>query len=527
MTFTTRRGCGAVLAGAAHGCGVSLLVAAWAAPAAGQAAPAPPPFGLREVVASALGRSAGVALGEADLRSLRGALRQSAGAFDPQTWANVESERRNTPSFSTSSSDPASVQTTQTSYGTGVDWRLRSGVVVSPSVTFSRVEASNQSGLVRNTGVAGLDVVVPMLRGRGGGMQRAAERAASATLNAGEADLRHTRSASVVDAVTAYWGYVAAVRNLAVFRDAEVRTRRLVEQTQRLIEADERPAADRLPMEANLASRRATRLAGEQSVAVARQVLAEAIGLPAGELATLPLPTDSFPAAPQPGEWPSAPDAAAGAVERRADVAAARERRSAAELLLRGARRDALTQLDLTVGAGYTGLESGVELDRFVAPFYSGRRGLQGHVSLSYALPAGNRYATGQLMRSTAAGQRAAITLEETSRRVALEVLTAHETLNRSVEELELSHDAVRLHRASVESELRKFHLGSSTLFDVIQAEEGLTAATLNQINTRRRFAVALLQMRFLTGTLLAEGEDTVDPARLTTWGAGAVPTIR
>jgi outer membrane protein TolC len=504
---------------------VSLLIAGWAAPAAGQDAPAPPRFGLGEVVASALSRSAGVALGVADLRSQEGALRQSAGAFDPQTWASVESERKNTPAFSNASSDPASVQTTEVSYGTGVDWRLRSGIVVSPSVSFSRVEASSQAGLVRNTGVAGLDVVVPMLRGRGGGMQTATERAAHATLSATAADLRHQRAAAVVDAVTAYWGYVAAVRNLAVFRDAEARTRRLVEQTQKLIEADERPAADRLPMEANLASRRATRLAGEQSVALARQVLAEAMGLPPAELAALPLPTDSFPAAAGVAQWPAAPDAAAVAVEHRPDVAAARERRAAAEQLLRGARRDARTQLDLTVGAGYTGLESGVELDRFFSPFYSGRRGLQGRVSLSYALPAGNRFAGGQLMRSAAADQRAAINLEETSRRAALEVLTADETLKRSVEEVELSRETVRLHRASVESELRKYQLGSSTLFDVIQAEEGLTSAILAQINVQRRYAVALLQMRFLTGTLLAEGEDSVDPARLTTWGAAAVPT--
>lgn len=121
-------------------------------------------------------------------------------------------------------------------------------------------------------------------------------------------------------------------------------------------------------------------------------------------------------------------------------------------------------------------------------------------------------------MRSAAADRRAAIAVEELSRTITLEVITASETLKRSVIELRLASEAVRLHAAAVVSENQKFRLGSSTTFDVIQAEDGLTSATLGAINTRRRYAVALAQLRFRTGALQGTLPTDIDTDGLTAW---------
>lgn len=499
---------------------LSLAAASGAGSAAGQVAAPSPPLGLREVVAATLTHSAAIAQAEEEARAQEGVLLQSAGAFDPQTWATVASERDQAPAFAAGSSDPGQVLTTRITYGTGVDWRLRSGVTISPSLSYSRVDLSSQEGPPSNTGVADLNVVVPMLRGRGGGMRTANERAAAASRAAAWSDLQHLRAAALVEAVSAYWAYVAAVRNLDVHRAAEARTLRLVEQTQKLIEADERPSADGLSVEASLASRRATRVGSEQAVATARQVLVQTMGIPAEQLAGLPLPTDSFPVPPDAAAelWPSDSAVVARALDQRADLSAARERRVAMQKLLGGTRSEMRTQLDLNLGVGYTGLETGGDLDRLFSPFYSDRRGFQGRVSVSYGLPVGNRVTAGGLMRSAAADRRAAIAVEELSRTITLEVITASETLKRSVIELRLASEAVRLHAAAVVSENQKFRLGSSTTFDVIQAEDGLTSATLGAINTRRRYAVALAQLRFRTGALQGTLPTDIDTDGLTAW---------
>ncbi|HEX5727761.1 MAG TPA: TolC family protein [Longimicrobiaceae bacterium] len=505
----------------------ALLASLAAAPAAGQDAPRPG-LTLRQVVETTLARSAQIAQGEWDVQSQLGSLQQAAGAFDPQAHASVTTDRRRTPTFGSGETGPGSSLARNLGYGAGVDWRLRSGLSLSPNLSFNRVDV-DAAGLPRNTGVASLDLVMPLLRGRGGGSARAGEVAAAENLDASQADLRHLRASSVLSAVNAYWGYVAAARTLAVLRESEGRSRRLLEQTEKLIEADERPAAERVTSAANLASKRAATLAGENALATARQALAEAMGLPADQLAALPLAADAFPALPDSAAaaaWPADAEWVALALRERADLAAARKRRSAAGALLRGTRSEIRSRLDLNLGVGYTGIEAGGEFDRLVAPFYSSQGGFQAEMGFTYGLPLGRRATAGQLLRSSAADRRAALAADELARTISLAVATAAETLRRTVEELRLTAEAVTLHTASVESESQKFQLGTATLFDVIQSEDGLTGATVGWINAQRRFAGALAQLRFLTGTLVGgERGDAVDAAGLATWaGIAAAP---
>jgi outer membrane protein TolC len=410
-------------------------------------------------------------------------------------------------------------------YGAGVDWRLRSGLVLSPGLTYSRVDAAGAEAIAQNTGAASLGVLLPLLRGRGGGALTASERAAATGLDASRADLAQVRAGSVLNAVNAYWGYLAAVRTVEVLRQAEERAGVLLRQTVTLIEADERPAVDRLPVAANLASKRASRLSAESSVSAARQSLAQAMGLAPERLASLPPPADAFPATPDSTVATTADPAAwvAQALARRADLAAARRRREAAGTLLQGARAETRARLDLNLTLGYTGIATGQAVDRLFTPFYAPDRGVHAQLGFSYGVPLGNNAAAGELLRGTAADRQSAIALDELARTIALSVATAAETLARTVEELRLSDEAVRLHTLSVESESQKFRLGTSTLFDVIQAEDGLTGATLSLIDTQRRYASSLATLRFETGALVGgpEGGD-VDFAGLASWTAGA-----
>jgi outer membrane protein len=83
------------------------------------------------------------------------------------------------------------------------------------------------------------------------------------------------------------------------------------------------------------------------------------------------------------------------------------------------------------------------------------------------------------------------------------------------------SKEAVRLLSSTGQAEKSKFQLGVSTLFDVIQAEDALTSALLGEIQSQRNYAVAIVSLRYQSGTLVAgdEGEapGTVDAAGLQT----------
>jgi outer membrane protein TolC len=84
----------------------------------------------------------------------------------------------------------------------------------------------------------------------------------------------------------------------------------------------------------------------------------------------------------------------------------------------------------------------------------------------------------------------------------------------RSAAQLAEAREAMRRYEAAVASERQRFQLGTSTLFDVILAEDGLTAASLSEIDARLRLAIGIARVGFESGTLVrSDGE--ISPARI------------
>jgi outer membrane protein len=311
---------------------------------------------------------------------------------------------------------------------------------------------------------------------------------------------------ALLGAVEAYWAYVAAHARLKVLRETEERSANTVAQTRMLVQADQRPAVDLLPLEANLASRRAARISGERGLIAARQELGRAMGIPPAEVMRLAPPVTAFPDGPGAAGIPADSGLVRQALRLRPDLEAARRQHDAARDLLSGYRGETRPRLDLSVTLGYQGLEAGDEWGRYVSPFYSDLGGMHTRLEVTYGMPLRNRLAEGQARQGYAAEQQAALAYAELRRQVELNAASALETLQRSAEELVLFGEAARLHGLSLASEQRRYGLGTSTIFDIINAEEGLTSATLSEIEARRSYAVSLARLRHETGALLTGG---------------------
>lgn len=468
---------------------------------------------LDDVLRTTLASNAEIQTAAWEVERQAAGVRTARGAFDPQVAAALSTVEDRTPLFS-AQNVPGISQSSTLTYSLGVEQPFRSGLIVTPALSFSRLEAGGETSGIRNQAHATLGLTLPLLRGRGGGLAVAGERAAVMQHSASQAALAHRRSATLLQAVEAYWGYTAAHARLEVLRTAEDRTSRLVEQTRRLIAADERPAVDSLPLKASLASRRAARISGERAVMAARQELGRAMGIAPGAVRTLPPPSTGFPGHPDAGGAADYEALVERALRARPDLEAARRQHDAARDLLAGYRGQARPRLDLNLTLGYQGLEPGDELGRLVSPFYSELGGMHTRVAVTYGLPLRNRLAGGQAAQSAAQERQAALAYAELRRQVALDAAAALETLRSAAEELDQSGEAARLHELSVESEQLRYQLGTSTIFDIIGAQDALTSATLAQIDARARYAAALARLRYETGTL----DGAADPAALTAW---------
>jgi outer membrane protein len=483
--------------------------------AAAQEVPIPAAgLALADVVGATLRSNPDVQLAAQQAEVLRGVLRAAGAPFDTQLVSNGTGSR-------THVLDPrdggAAIQK-EFSYEMGVQRLFRNGVSVQPGVSLTRSWLSTLPGsATRNAASVGMAATVPLLRDWGGAVSAASERAAGHDYKSGLLGLRHITAERVLSAVVAYWDYVAAQRRLEVFGSSEARAQLTADQTRVLLEAEERTTTDLTQILGNLSSKRVSRILAEQTLVEARQVLGLAIGLPAEEIMVMAPPATSFPALPVPLAARSRPaDLLQDAYERREDLAAAEQDLLSAQTLLDASRSDMKPRLDVVLGTGYNAAESGPAFTNFFGPLYRPQPKLDGSLQLSYQFPIANSGARGRLLQTASLSEEQRIVRDNLRRRISTGVYVASEALTRGEAGMRESEQAVRLLESTVQAEQRKFQLGVSTLFDVVQAQDGLTNALLSQIQSQRNYAVAIATLQFQSGTLLVgEPNPTVDVGSL------------
>ncbi|MEO8624656.1 MAG: TolC family protein [bacterium] len=381
------------------------------------------------------------------------------------------------------------------------------GLTVSPQV--SMTSAGTPGALAQSRATAALAVTVPLARDRGGMLQRSAEGAAYAEVDATGHDLRQASASGVFQVVTAYWAYVGAQRRLDVFIVAEDRAKRNLVQTTALVAADERPAADLVQLRGNVASKMSARISAEQAVLEAWRSLAALIGVGDLDIANTPKASTEFPALPAKSNIRPAASAnetqalVNDALIRRADFAAASTRIHELEMSVRASDHLARPVIDVVAQFGYNGLEQGWGVQQFVSPLYRNRSPLNATVQLVYQFAAANTFAAGQARQAAAGLETQHESQRSIERSITTGVIVSIDGLRRSIQSSEASHLSTEAAQQTVDNELRKFRLGTSTVFDIILAEDNLTNALLGDVAGLQGYATAIARAQYEMGTLV------------------------
>ncbi|MEA2562621.1 MAG: hypothetical protein QOH06_4125 [Acidobacteriota bacterium] len=437
-----------------------------------------------------------LSIGEAQLRSSRGFLLSARGSFDPVLSTSVTESETSTPLDEALSRERSVLGNT-----VGVSKRFRSGLLIQPEVGLLR---TTDEGPSANVGTVSFQIRQPLLRGRGRAATAAPELSAEREVVASELELRQTTALRTFAIVSQYWQTRAAVLNLEILRASEQSARELLETTRRLIEADVQPAAELVQVEANLVAQETSRIGGERLLFQSRQDLGREIGLEPASIAALPPPTDPFPVV-RTAEVPATAEEGrfiSSALERRADLRAARERRQGIEVLVRAAGNALKPQLDLVFTPSYSGLVQGSEASSFFSPLFRNVPGASSSLSMILSWPTLNSRARGDLAQIEASREQAFLQEDLVVRQIGADVPTALDAVRRGAEQLERAAEAVRLFEQAVINEEKKLRAGSSTLLDVISQRDRLTSARQSQVSAHLALAVALARLRFETGTL-------------------------
>ncbi|WP_194713152.1 TolC family protein [Noviherbaspirillum soli] len=439
-----------------------------------------------------------------------GQLQVARGEFDTALTTGVELAQARSPLLQALQSPAASqVESSTASYLLGATSRLRSGVTVAPSVRINRVRDNIQSLTSPATGTVALNFTVPLQKGRGTRFNTAAERAAEQVLASADMGLRHTIASRISRSVNAYWDYLAALQALDIRRLSENRSLLLLDDARRLARGDEIPQADVLQYEAQVARDRGLRIAAEQSLAEARAALVLAMGIAGQPDTPTPAPSDDFPELPAAvmeslsRPWPYS------ALAARFDVRAQQRRVDAAEILYEATRRDPISQLDLTLSVGYSGLrENRAALAAWQA-LNAPASGLNASIGLVYVLPVQGNTQAGLVRQRAALAEQARLELDGLLQAAHATVSVQRASVLSAALQLEQARQQVRLQTQVFADERKKYRLGLATVLDLLTAEARLTADELGVIDARRRLAQALASYRFETATLLgADGDE-------------------
>ena len=342
-----------------------------------------------------------------------------------------------------------------------------------------------------------------------GGAVRNAVKAADTRVVAGQADLRGTESSVFAQVVAAY---MDVIKNEAIVRLSHANVETLttnLRATNDRFQIGDLTRTDVAQSQSRLALAQGNLRGAEANLAAARETYIQLVGK---------APVDLQPPPPLPG-LPAGPDeATAYALEHNPDLAAARERATAAGYDVQTAEASRLPKLSLFADGGYSDYLGSLSAGGLPAGFSLPQSYTTADVGVRATIPLfqGGR-PTGQI-RQAQAREGAAMEGEIGAERgVIAQVRAAFSSWQAAVEIITSTQTAVDAAALSLEGVRAENSVGNRTILDILNAEQELINAQVQLVTARRNAYVAGFSLLAAMGkaqarTLGLDGGPLYDP---------------
>jgi outer membrane protein TolC len=341
---------------------------------------------------------------------------------------------------------------------------------------------------------------------------------------------------TVAQVLNLYWDYLSFKENVAVAEQALAYSQRLLSDNKRQVAVGTLAPIEVVRAESEVATDEQNLIVAQTSLqqqaeliktALARSVDAELRGAQLDTVDKLPEPS--------PDDIPPLDKALDLAVRNRPEVEQASLNARYADIVVKANRNALLPTLDLFATYAPTGLSglsygcpvgytesgsqclasSGGGIARPLVASYQGIsqslsqlfRGNYPDYSFGFTLqfPIRNRAAQADVARALLEQRQLRETVLKQKNQVEQDVRSAEIGVIQAKAQIGAAVKAVVLAQKTLDAEQRKFRLGESTVFLVIQAQRDLSTAEGNEVKARSTYAKALTQFRQAAGTILAD----------------------
>lgn len=321
-----------------------------------------------------------------------------------------------------------------------------------------------------------------------------------------------------------YWDLVTFFE-IAEGRRADLELAQLlVRNTKRQVELGLQPRFEITRVEAETTSYRRQLIDAENNIRRQQNIIKNAISKfgPTGTtlLGVEIIPTEKVEV-PQQEPIEPVQDLVEAALRSRPEIARTRMTRTNSEINIKGIRNAMLPQLDVTAFMRNNALAGTVNPEIASIPgvgapnpFFTGgldtalgqlfRRNFPDYgIFLSLNVPLKNRQAQADMTRELLRLRQSDIRLRQEENNIKLAVAQAVESLRRARENHEISEQARELREQMLEAERKRFTLGSSSIFQIVQVQRDLAAARNDEINSLNGYIRARNELDLVTGRML------------------------
>lgn len=331
-----------------------------------------------------------------------------------------------------------------------------------------------------------------------------------------------------------YWDLVAFIAE-AEGRQADLElSELLVRNTKRQVELGLQPGFEITRVEAETTLYRQQLLDAEDNIRRQENIIKNAISK-FGPSSTTLLGIDIVPVdeIEVPENEPIEPlqDLIEQALRSRPGLVSARMNRENSDINLKGIKNAMLPSVDLTAFARNNALAGTINENLTILPgvgeanpFFIGgfgtalgqitRRNFPDYgVFLSLNIPLKNRQAQADMTRELLRRRRTDLQIRQQENNIKLEVTQAVQGLARARESYRIAEQARQLRAAMLEAEKKRFTLGSSSIFQIVQVQRDLANARTGEINAMRSYMSARDELDRATGRVLQRQKISIEAA--------------
>jgi outer membrane protein len=486
--------------------------------------------GVTSTISAGGGRTGGVSGGAS-------ATQLGGGSFDPSVFFSMGWDRNTTPLGTSVVTGVPYVTSQGTSYVTGINQIFQTGTSYEVVLGGGRGTSTSLTQVYNpfvNTFMA-VGFTQPLLNGFGRRANATQLRIAKNDLKVADSVFRQQVISTVAQVLNLYWDYLSFKENVGVAQQALAYSQKLLSDNKRQVEIGTLAPIEVVRAESEVASDQQKLIVAQTSLQQQAELIKTALAKRVeGELMTAQIEAvDKLPE-PRPDDIPPLDEALRLAFANRPEIEQTDLKLRDQDYTIQARRNSLLPSLNVFATYIATGLSGNQALcspgdvplaaacetstGTLVPPLSIASSGVsqaltqttQGHYpdysfGVNLSIPIRNRQAQADAARALLERRQLETQLQQYKNNIAQQVRNANIGVIQARASVEAAHKSTVFYQQTLEAEQKKFQLGESTVFLVIQAQRDLTTAEGTEVTARSNYAKALTTFQQQTGTILKQ----------------------